>query len=160
MGQLLSKPEFQKLLAPHFTPLSDDLAEWTNSDYEHNLKHPEHLIHRSTSGHLLRSKSEAIIDMLLYINKLPFRYECALQLGEYTLFPDFTIRHPHTGDMYYWEHFGLMDNQGYVQNAYSKLQLYTLHGIIPSIQLITTYETKEHPIDVDIISKTIEHYFL
>ena len=98
--------------------------------------------------------------MLLYINKIPFRYECALHLGETTLFPDFTIRHPKTGNVYYWEHFGLMDNPAYSQNAYSKLQLYTSHGIIPSIQLITTYETKDNPLSTDIVEKIIAYYFL
>lgn len=98
--------------------------------------------------------------MLLYINQIPFRYECSLTLGETTLFPDFTIRHPQTGDIYYWEHFGLMDKPIYIQNTYSKLQLYTSHGIIPTIQLITTYETKDYPMDVDTINKIIQHYFL
>lgn len=158
--RLLNNSEFKELLTPHFTPLSQELTDWMNASYEHNLQHPEHLIHKSSSGNLVRSKSESIIDMLLYVNKIPFRYECALQLGEATLFPDFTIRHPETGVVYYWEHFGLMDNPTYSQNAFSKLQLYTSHGIIPSIQLITTYETKENPLGSDTVEKIIAHYFL
>lgn len=158
--QLLSVPEFSSLLASHFTPPSQELSDWMTSSYEHNLQHPEHLLHKSISGNLVRSKSESIIDMLLHINKIPFRYECALHLGKTTLFPDFTIRHPKTGDVYYWEHFGLMDNPTYSQNAYSKLQLYTSHGIIPSIQLITTYETKDNPLSTDIVEKIIAYYFL
>lgn len=157
--KLLKNPEFNSLLAPYFAPLSQELAEWMNSSYERNSQHPEHLIHKSSSGNLVRSKSEAIIDMLLYINKIPFRYECVLQLGETTLFPDFTIRHPRTGEIYYWEHFGLMDNPTYSQNAFSKLQLYASHGIIPTIQLITTYETKENPLGSDTVEKIIAHYF-
>lgn len=156
----MKSPNIKELIKPYFTPLSKDLYDWTNATYEMNLNYPEHLVHKSTSGHLLRSKTEAIIDMFLYQNQIPFRYECALHLGETTLFPDFTIRHPKSGDLYYWEHFGLMDNPSYVQNTYSKLQLYTTYGIIPTIQLITTYETKDHPIDVDTISKIISHYFL
>ena len=157
--KLLDHPEFKSLLAPCFTPLSQELTDWMNAPYERNPHHPEHLLHKSSSGNLVRSKSESIIDMLLYINKIPFRYECALHLGKATLFPDFTIRHPKTGDIYYWQHFGLMDNPTYSQNAYSKLQLYTSHGIVPSIQLITTYETKEHPLCSDAVEKIIEHYF-
>lgn len=53
-----------------------------------------------------------------------------------------------------------MDNSEYSKNAYSKLQLYTNHGIVPSIQLITTYETKEHPLTADTIEKIVEDYFL
>lgn len=158
--KLFNNPEFKSLLTPHFTPLSQELTDWMNSPYEHNPLHPENLLHKSSSGNLVRSKSEAIIDMLLYMNKIPFRYECVLQLGETTMFPDFTIRHPRTGTVYYWEHFGLMDNPTYSQNAYSKLQLYTSHGIVPSIQLITTYETKENPLCSDTVEKIIAHYFL
>ncbi len=156
---LLNKPEYKALLAPYFTPLSQELSEWMNSSYKRNPKHTELLLHKSSSGNLVRSKSEAIIDMLLYLNKIPFRYECALQLGDVTLFPDFTIRHPKNGATYYWEHFGLMDNLAYSQNVCNKLQLYTSHGIVPSIQLITTYETKENPLSADTVEKIIAHYF-
>ncbi len=103
--------------------------------------------------------SEALIDMLLYTNKVPFRYECALQLGETIIYPDFTIRHPVSGEVYYWEHFGKMDNPDYCKNVSSKLQLYTSHGIIPSIQLITTYETKRNPLSAETIEKIIREYF-
>lgn len=113
-----------------------------------------------SNGHLLRSKSESIIDTFLYLNKIPFRYECALCLKESTIFPDFTIRHPKTGQTYYWEHFGLMDNPNYYKNAYSKLQFYTSCGIVPSIQLIATFETKNHPLNSELVEKIVTHYFL
>ena len=157
---LLSHPEFQILLAPYFTPLSQELADWMNSSYDSNPQHTEHLIHRSTSGNLVRSKSEAMIDMLLHVNKIPFRYECALPLGDTLLYPDFTIRHPKTGAFYYWEHFGLMDNPSYFHNAFSKLELYASHGIIPTIHLITTYETKSNPLDPEIVKNIISRYFI
>jgi len=97
--------------------------------------------------------------MALYVHKIPFRYECALNLGGITLYPDFTLRHPQTGEFYYWEHFGLMDDEVYSANTSSKLQLYTSCGIIPGIQLITTYETKEYPLSTETIEKTIDYYF-
>lgn len=68
---------------------------------------------------------------MLLTNKIPFRYECELQLEETTLYPDFTLRHPLTGQVFYWEHFGMMDNPNYCRNATTKLQLYFSHGIIP-----------------------------
>lgn len=157
--QFLISPEYQDLLSPHITFQSLELTEWINAPYDRNLLHPEKCIHKSISGNLLRSKSEAIIDTLLYLNKIPFRYECALTLGDTTLYPDFTIRHPHTQQIYYWEHFGLMDSSAYAQNAYSKLQLYTSHNIIPTIHLITTFETKEHPLNSKIIENIIQQYF-
>ena len=157
---LLDSSEFQNLLRPYFTPLSQELEEWKNASYEKNQKNPEHLKHHSISGHLLRSKSEAIIDTILHINKIPYRYECGLHLGEITLFPDFTIKHPQTGQNFYWEHFGLMDDLNYSKNVCSKLQIYTSNGIIPSINLITTFETKNKPFDPHMAEKIVEEYFL
>ncbi len=97
--------------------------------------------------------------MLLYTHKIPFRYECALSLNHVVIYPDFTIRHPITGQIYYWEHFGMMDHPTYSQNTCSKLQLYTANGIYPSIQLITTYETKDHPLDSEYVETMIHHFF-
>ncbi len=157
---LAANSPYQELLAPFFKPISQELLEWTNAPYEHNTKFPEQRIHKSISGNKVRSKSEVLIDMALYTNKIPFRYECALNLNEILIFPDFTIRHPKTGNLYYWEHFGLMDDPSYCQNACSKLQLYSSHGIIPTIQLITTFETKKHPLNSDTIDHIIKSYFL
>lgn len=156
----INSPEYASLLSLCFTPISHELATWMNSPYETNTKHPETLIHKTLSNKYVRSKSEAIIDMYLHKNQIPFRYECLLQLGDISLFPDFTIRHPQTGEFFYWEHFGFMDDSSYVKNVFSKLQLYTLHGIIPSINLITTYETKENPLSTDVVEKIVNHYFL
>lgn len=90
---------------------------------------------------------------------IPFRYECELQLGEIAVYPDFTIMHPKTEKIYYWEHFGLIDDSSYVRSAMAKQQNYIANGIIPTIQLITTYETKANPLDTETVEKTIERYF-
>lgn len=158
--KMLSAPEYQELLASHFTPVSQELSTWMTAPYVRNQQYPEQLIHRASSGGMVRSKSEAMIDMLLHVNKIPFRYECELQLGETTLYPDFTLRHPLTGNLFYWEHFGMMDNPSYCRNVSAKLQLYFSHGIIPSINLITTYETRDNPLDIEIVEGIIQHYFL
>ena len=148
------------LILPAFTPHDKALHDWSIAPYTKNPTHPEQLIHKCISGHFVRSKSEALIDTYLCMHNIPYRYECILQLGDSVLYPDFTIKHPSTGDIYYWEHFGLMDNKKYAHNSCFKLELYTSHNIIPSIQLITTYETKEHPLSSETIEKIIEHYFL
>ncbi len=150
---------FHELLTPYFQTFSEELSEWMHSPFDKNTSYPEMLIHKTISGNLVRSKSEALIDMALYVHKIPFRYECSLNLNGITLYPDFTLRHPQTGKFYYWEHFGLMDDEGYSSNTVSKLQLYTSCGIIPGIHLITTYETKAFPLSTETIEKTIDYYF-
>jgi len=156
---LFHAPGYDELLSSAFNAYTRDYHTWMNTSYEHNPNHTEQLTHRTISGHIVRSKSEAMIDYALYMNHIPFRYECALTLGDITLYPDFTIKHPRTGKIYYWEHFGMMDEPAYYKSAYSKLQLYTSHKIIPTIQLITTFETKEHPLDSETIDNMIKNYF-
>ena len=151
---------YLELLSAYFKPKSDELTAWMSAPYDHNPKFPEHLTHKSVSGNLVRSKSEAMIDTILYLNHIPFRYECSLQFDDITLYPDFTIRHPKNGDFFYWEHFGLMDDSTYSKNAFSKMQFYSSHGIIPGIHLITTYETQKHPLSSEAIEKITKEYFL
>ena len=158
--KLLQIPAYHELLSPHLIPLSEELHQWAVAPYEKNPKYQEQLIYKAASGNFVRSKSEVMIDLYLHTNKIPFRYEEALTINEMTFYPDFTIRHPETGSIYYWEHFGMIDNPSYCQNMISKLQLYTSHGIYPSIQLITTYETKNHPLNPEIVQKLIDFYFL
>ena len=159
--ELLQKcPEIQRLLLPYFKPMSQELSEWKKESYKSNPTYPEQLIHKSISGNMLRSKSEVMIDMSLYKHKIPFRYEEEIELEGTILHPDFTVRHPKTGETYYWEHFGLMDNPSYAQSAFAKMNLYTSQGIIPSVNLITTFETKEHPLSIETIENIIGQYFL
>lgn len=158
--ELLSDPSYQKLLASHFKPSSQELYEWSATPYERSTKHPENLIHKSISGNILRSKSEAMIDMLLYQSKIPYRYECQLKLRDSTLYPDFTIRHPQNGKIYYWEHFGMMDNSFYIQNYLKKMQIYLDNGIVPDLNLITTFETKDHPLTSEKVQEKIHMHFI
>lgn len=153
-------PAYKELLSPYVKPIPQELFEWENAPYDKNERNPENLIHETVSGIHVRSKSEEMIDMVLHNNKIPFRYECKLQLGDKILYLDFTIRHPETGETYYWEHFGLMDDTDYCRKAFAKLHHYASNGIIPSIQLITTYETKNNPLSINDVKEIVNHYFL
>ena len=153
-------PGYQELLDGYFLPEVDEYREWMMADYDRNTNYPEYLIHKTAVAGMVRSKSEAMIAHFLYSNQIPFRYECALHLSEATIYPDFTIRHPVTGEIYYWEHFGRMDDAGYAKNVASKLQLYISNGIVPTIRLITTYETWEDPLTIEKIENILRQYFL
>lgn len=176
----LSKPLSTDLLAdssPYYPLLQSYFAKdklpvsaqkWCAESYETNSSHPEHLIHTTLAGHKVRSKSEVIIANLLYTNHIPYRYEAALPLKEFTAYPDFTIMHPVTNKIFYWEHFGMMDNAPYCDTACNKLKTYCYNGIFPSMQLITTYETSKCPIPQirfsrslhNISSKSIIHPYM
>jgi len=156
---LVGASEYQELLSSNFKTTSQIMQEWLQESFEKNPEHKENLIFKTVSGNIVRSKSELMIDTLLFIHKIPFRYECALKLGKRKIYPDFTIMHPKTGKIYYWEHFGMMDDAEYIRKACSKLQLYCVNGIIPSIHLITTFETREHPLGTEDVMKILVEYF-
>lgn len=152
---------YYELLQGYFSKdkLPISAQKWCSESYETNHSHPENLIHTTLAGHRVRSKSEVIIANLLYTNRIPYRYEAALQLNECTVYPDFTILHPVSNKLFYWEHFGMMDKNPYCDTACNKLKTYCYNGIFPSMQLITTYETSKYPISSDQVQQIITQHF-
>lgn len=158
--QLLNKPAYRALLSDALKPVSQKMKAWMEEPFESNPSHPEQLRHPCLSGHMVRSKSEVLIDQALFLHQIPFRYECQLRLGDVTLFPDFTLLHPVTGQLLIWEHFGKMDLASYAQNAFQKMQLYNSYGYTLNLNLITTCETKDQPLTTRTIENMIQHYLL
>ena len=151
---------YKELLEPFFLPVNEELNKCGLQEYERNMNHQENLRFKTSRGYYVRSKSESMIDKILTINKIPFRYECQLNLSGFIMYPDFTIRHPRTGEYFYWEHFGMMDNPAYASSAITKLHSYVSNGIYPTINLIATYETKENPLDMGTIEEIVQKFFL
>lgn len=160
LENFLNHSEYQKLLLPTINKKTKELFEWMKEPYEKCTAKMEHLIHKTLTGEMVRSKSESLIYMYLHMNQIPFRYDAALQLGQDIYYPDFTIRHPKTGEYFYWENNGMMDDPGYIRRTFTKLEVYTLHGIIPGKQLITTYETLDEPLNVEEVQEIVNRYFL
>lgn len=158
LKKFLENDDYRLLLS--MGRVQQDKTSWMKESYEKNRKNSEYLIHKTLSGHFVRSKSEVIIANSLFIYQVPYRYECALHMGDITVYPDFTILHPETGDILYWEHFGMMDRADYVEKAFNKLKLYTMNKIIPMGNLITTYETAAYPLDSGKVDSLIHEYFL
>ena len=77
------------------------------------LPFAEHLVHRTTKGVLVRSKSELVIANHLESIGLDYHYERPLE-GEGTggrRWPDFTFVDD-AGDVVVWEHLGMLDRPG------------------------------------------------
>ena len=154
--KLIKNPAYKDLLSNVHMPSSPSQLEWMKEPYLKNPLHPENLTIETNLGLYVRSKSEALIAMVLSMHKLAFRYECALELGDLIYYPDFTILHPVSGRQIYYEHFGKMDDPYYAQNAFAKLHTYSNYGILPGIQLITTFESKKHPLSITTIEKALK----
>lgn len=157
--KIIEHEEYQKLLGRRVRNINKEVKNWAEMEYEGNSNYKDKLIVRATNGRYVRSKSEAVIDKVLYREGIPFRYEDKLVFGNVVMYPDFTIRHPDTGKVYYWEHFGMMDNQEYVEHACKKIKQYCDNGIVPSVNLIMTYETKEYPFSIEDAEQVVRKYF-
>lgn len=155
LSRMVASEQFRKLLE-----VEEDQYKTWSQDYERNTKYPEGLIHKCVSGNFVRSKSEVLIDMALFQHNISYRYECALDLGGITLWPDFTIMHPITGKVVYWEHFGMADNADYIDNCTKKIKLYLENGIVPTRDLIMTFETRDKPLNMEMVEKMIEMHLL
>ncbi|RKM57933.1 hypothetical protein D6855_12860 [Butyrivibrio sp. CB08] len=152
-------PGFRALLEPQVIP--DNSCEgWEKEPYDQSTDHPEHLVFPTMKGHLVRSKSEAMIADELYRRGIPYRYEWVRMFGGQLLSPDFTILDPKTKDIRIWEHYGKMDDPDYVEKYLRKMQIYTRNGYIETMNLICTYETKDCPLTSIKAVDVIEHYFV
>lgn len=133
---------------------------WMAEDYEKSTEYPESLNVKTKAGIYVRSKSEKIIADVLFDNKIPFRYEQALLLGDIKIFPDFTILTPGSADQIkIWEHFGMMDSPSYANNVKNKLGAYFDAAFIPGYNLITTFESRKTPLDSDYVSFLVGYHF-
>lgn len=92
--------------------------------------------------------------------KIPYRTECRLQIGNNVYYPDFTIRHPETGEFFYTEHLGLIEKYGYLERNLKKFHDYFTHEIIPMRNLILTFETKEQPLTLEMIDWLVKSLIL
>ncbi len=133
--------------------------KWENYKYEHKGFVENAAEYYSERGERVRSKSEKIIADKLYSMGIPYRYECPLSLGHAIIHPDFTVLHRSSRKVYYWEHFGMMDNPEYTEEALRRLDMYGKNGIFLGTELIITYESSGRPMDTKLMNHTIEHYF-
>ena len=151
---------YRPLILPQLDPLTKELEEWKEAPYEHFEKYQTNKVNRSVSGNSYRSKSEAFIASMLDQYHIPYHYEEVWDINGRLVAVDFTIRHPKTGQTFLWEHFGLLDDDGYVNDNLSKIYDYVKAGWIPMANLIVTCENKEQPLDFRLVHSLIKHFFI
>ncbi len=135
--------------APRPVPVGDTFLE-------------ERLIHRTSKGEAVRSKSEVIIANLLHAKNIDYHYELPLELGGVVKYPDFTIEDDNAGITYYWEHCGLLHDPAYRRRWEEKKQWYRDQDILPVEEgggtkgsLIVTRDQVDGSIDSASIAKVI-----
>ena len=120
------------------------VIDWYLGDFQQYTEHLEYRQFRIKLGYNVRSKSEVIAANRLHEEGILFHYEEILVAGD-DEFPDFFMMIS-VVEKYAWEHFGAMDNEKYHSRQRVKIMDYLDHQWFPGINMITTYETKQHPL--------------
>jgi ATP-dependent exoDNAse (exonuclease V) alpha subunit len=125
------------------------------------------LIHRTSWGLTVRSKSELIIAEALKNAGFTPEYEKPLTLGGKTRYPDFTVEDEIGGRTIYWEHLGMLEKEDYRRAWEAKLAWYRENGIMPADggggpngMLITTTESRSGGFDVPSVQNAIRCFVL
>lgn len=153
-------PGRRVLVAPVREPDEDFIARWRHIPYTgkpFEINAPEHY---TASGVRVRSKSEIIIADALDRASVPYRYEHPTSVkGWGTLYPDFTCLDIRTRKEIIWEHFGLMGDPDYTENAIQKIAHYAASGYTLGKSLIATFESGTTPLSAKQVQGYIKAYF-
>ena len=137
--------------------LSDEkyIVEWLSQEYEELMFRENCPEFYTRKGLRVRSKSEVIIADILDELAVPFLYEKPLYLKNGTVHPDFTLLNIRKRQEVFWEHFGMMDDMDYRNNAFNKIRNYESSGFYQHDSLIWTFETEKIPLNTKEIRKMI-----
>ena len=153
-------PGRRALVTPVREPDEDFIATWQHHPYTgkpFEINAPEFF---TSTGVRVRSKSEVIIADALSRAKIPFRYEYPTSIkGWGTLYPDFTCLDTCTRKETVWEHFGLMGDPDYAENAVQKISRYAASGYILGKNFIATFESGNTPLSVKQVQAYINAFF-
>lgn len=118
-------------------------------------------IYQTDEGGMVRSKSEKIIADLFTKHNVPYVYEPCITLKNGRIFsPNFAVLNVKEQKRYYWEHFGLSDNNEYSDKNLNKLCEYENAGIVVGKNLIISFESAIRPLSTKTIENKIKEYLL
>ncbi len=156
-----------KQMENEYTEINECVPEIYEEKYDinmHNLQlqrrntyRPEKKIHISPAGVKVRSKAELIIAAFLESKGIEYLYEVHFNIGERNMYPDFTIVRKSDGKVIIWEHFGKMDDPGYVENAFDKIRQYIENGYTPYVDFIMTFGDNDSGVDMGLLEFIVEN---
>lgn len=147
------------LVDPFTLPDDEYRDKWLAKPYKHMGFKEGAPYFETLNKERVRSKSEQLIADRLFLNGIPYKYECPITLDGMTFHPDFTILRMSDRREIYYEHFGRLDDPSYSDNTVFKLNTYARNGIIMGKNLFATFETGRYPLDITVVEKLIDEVF-
>lgn len=158
MYEKLSQPR-KELVIPRVLPDEEYIAWWKSAEYPSRFQKREEDAIYTENGEAVRSKSEKIFADKFKMMDIPYHYEKPLMLKGYgTVYPDFVVLNKRTRKEYCWEHFGMMDNPEYAEMAIKKIETMAKNGFYQGKNLILTYETSVHPLNMKVVELLIKEH--
>ena len=164
----------KSLVIPASLPNSQYAELWQSVTYRKKKTEENAPKLITDNGEIVRSKSEVIIANALKAHQIPYRYEFPIFIDrvegnredseifindDYCKFhPDFYCLNLKTRQEFAWEHFGMMDDTDYAEQAIQKLSRYAANGYFPGKNLIITMESKNTPLNSLEINRIIKAY--
>lgn len=154
-------PARRELVTPFWLPDDEYVKQWLDDPYEGPGFSESDPVHYTDSGIRVRSKSEVLITQRYCERNVPFKYEKSLYLNGWGwVSPDYHLLNVRLRKEYIHEHLGMMDDIYYANQNIGKVHAYEKNGYIPGKNLILTFETKQHPINLWEIDEIIDQYLL
>lgn len=150
----------QALVTPLFLTEEEEQRKWEAAP--HRKKEIRDSWFECPDGLHVRSKSEVMIVRCLQDFHVPFRYECGIQLSSGRwIYPDFTVLNVRLHRVYLYEHFGMLGGEPkYFEAMQKKLLDYQVNGFVPGKNFAYTVESKNRPLQPEVIQEIIQSNFL
>lgn len=149
----------KKIVKPIVPPTDRFVKEWQEKPFTPKEISEGIPVYETLRGERVRSKSEQIIADRLFINGIPYKYECPLKVNNKVIHPDFTILRISDRKELYHEHLGKTDDAKYRNDNVPRINDYILGGYYLGDTLFLSFESSLTPLDVRVIDKMIdEHY--
>jgi len=152
--------EIRELVNPITRSPEERCRLWQQEPFQ-KLDIPIESDYVSKDGLRVRSRAEYMICDIIAQCGLTKHYEQRLRLNingtMHDIYPDFTIMHPKTCELYYLEFFGMMDDPEYAKSAFEKIQMYQSAGL--GARLIAIFDSKAVPFKSTTVEALLKAFF-
>lgn len=135
---------------------SSELSEWEKADYETNDLYRGNKVHVTGNGVFTRSKDEKEIGNMLEEKRIAYRYEWMQYSMGRKFAPDFAIKRESDGKIVFWEHFGMISDEGYRKNTYEKIVFFESCGLHLWDNFIISFADRSGSLDTKKIDRLCE----
>ncbi len=154
-------PERRKLITPLVSTDEQYIEQWYEEHKGGQNSFAKTTAYTTVKGETVRSKSEKMIADAYHAAGVPYVYEPTVMLSNgKTKYPDFAVLNVRLRKTMYHEHFGMMDDDEYRQNAMLKIREYNKNGYPIGDCLLCTFEGENIPFDQDELNELIRVFLL